>query len=79
MKPWRADAARDYLEQQDKRVTGAAAILKTSPAELVSRLESLVDERKKLERELAEAKKALALGGGRPVKRGSDESMASSS
>jgi len=57
-------AAREYLEQQDKRVTAAAAILKASPAELVSRIESLVDERKKLERELAEAKKALALGGG---------------
>jgi alanyl-tRNA synthetase len=57
-------AARDYLEQQDKRVAAAAALLKTSPADLVSRIESLVDERRKLERELAEAKKALALGGG---------------
>jgi alanyl-tRNA synthetase len=57
-------AARDYLEQQDKRVSAAAAVLKTTPAELVSRLESLVDERRKLERELAEARKALALGGG---------------
>ena len=57
-------AARDYLDQQDKRVAAAAAALKTSPAELVSRIESLMDERKKLERELAEAKKALALGGG---------------
>ena len=57
-------AARDYLEQQDKRVSAAAALLKTTPAELVSRVESLVDERRKLERELAEAKKALALGGG---------------
>ena len=57
-------AAREYLEQQDKRVTAAATILKTSPSELVNRIESLMDERKKLERELAEAKKALALGGG---------------
>ncbi|MDP1701764.1 MAG: alanine--tRNA ligase [Aestuariivirga sp.] len=57
-------AARDYLEQQDKRVTAAAALLKTTPADLVSRVESLVDERRKLERELAEARKALALGGG---------------
>ncbi len=57
-------AARDYLEQQDKRVAAAAALLKTTPSELVSRVESLVDERRKLERELAEAKKALALGGG---------------
>ena len=57
-------AAREYLDQQDKRVAAAAAALKTSPAELVSRIESLMDERKKLERELTEAKKALALGGG---------------
>ena len=57
-------AARDYLDQQDKRVAAAAAILKTSPSEVVSRIESLLDERKKLERELSDVKKALALGGG---------------
>ena len=65
-------AARDYLDQQDKRVAAAAAALKTSPSELVSRIESLMDERKKLERELAEAKKALALGGGGAENRDSD-------
>ena len=53
-----------YLEEQDRRVAAAAALLKTSPSEIVTRIESLMDERKKLERELAEAKKALALGGG---------------
>ena len=57
-------AAREYLEMQDARVNAAAAALKTSPAELIPRIESLVDERRKLERELAEAKRALALGGG---------------
>ena len=57
-------AAREYLDMQDKRVMAASAILKSSPADLVSRLESLMDERKKLERELAEAKKALAMGSG---------------
>ncbi len=57
-------AAREYLDLQDKRVAAAAAMLRTAPSELVSRIESLIDERKKLERELAEAKKALALGGG---------------
>jgi alanyl-tRNA synthetase len=57
-------AAREYLEMQDKRVAAAAAVLKTSPSDLVSRIENLLDERKKLERELAEAKKTLALGGG---------------
>ncbi len=56
-------AAREYLALQDKRVMAASALLKTSPSDLVSRLESLMDERKKLERELSEAKKALALGG----------------
>jgi alanyl-tRNA synthetase len=56
-------AAREYLDMQDKRVNAAAAILKTSSSDLVARIESLLDERKKLERELAEAKKALALGG----------------
>ena len=57
-------AAYDYLELQNSRVSAAAAALKTSPADLISRIESLIDERKKLERELAEAKKAMALGAG---------------
>ncbi len=57
-------AARAYLEEQDRRVQAAAAALKTAPAEIVARIETLLDERRKLERELAEAKKALALGGG---------------
>jgi alanyl-tRNA synthetase len=57
-------AARAYLEEQDRRVQAAAAALKTSPADVVTRIEALMDERRKLERELAEAKRALALGGG---------------
>ena len=57
-------AARAYLEEQDRRVQAAAAALKASPADVVTRIETLIDERRKLERELAEAKKALALGGG---------------
>ena len=35
-----------------------------APEEVPSRLTALLDERKRLERELADAKKALALGGG---------------
>ncbi len=57
-------AARAYLEEQDRRVQAAAAALKTAPADIVSRIEVLIDERRKLERELAEVKKQLALGGG---------------
>ncbi|MCC0029203.1 MAG: alanine--tRNA ligase [Brucellaceae bacterium] len=56
--------ARAYLDAQDQRVKDAAALLKTSPAELLPRLETLVEERRKLERELAEARKKLAMGGG---------------
>ena len=41
-----------------------AAALKTSPDEAAGRVATLVEERKRLEKELAEAKRALALGGG---------------
>jgi alanyl-tRNA synthetase len=58
------DAARAYLVEQDKRVAQAAAALKVSQSDVVSRIETLVEERRKLERELAEARKALAMGGG---------------
>ena len=58
------DAARSYLVQQDQRVHAAAGILKVSPAELVARVEAMVDERRKMERELTEARRALAMSGG---------------
>jgi alanyl-tRNA synthetase len=58
------EAARHYLNEQDKRVSELATVLKASPGDLVARVSQLVDERRKLERELSEAKKALAMGGG---------------
>ncbi|MGE0238082.1 MAG: alanine--tRNA ligase [Parvibaculaceae bacterium] len=58
------EAARRYLEAQDRRVLAAASVLRVTPSDVVHRIETLLDERKKLERELAEAKKQLALGGG---------------
>ena len=39
-------------------------MLRTTPDDVEARVAALLDERRKLERELAEAKKALALGGG---------------
>ncbi len=57
------DAARNYLVQQDQRVQAAASVLKVAPHELVARVEVLVEERRKMERELTEARKALAMGG----------------
>lgn len=58
------EAARLWLGDRDAKLREAAAALKTSPDEVPGRIAALVDERRKLEKELAEAKKALALGGG---------------
>ncbi|WP_333793990.1 alanine--tRNA ligase [Hyphomicrobium sp.] len=57
------DGARAYLADADQRLKEAAAVLKTRPEELVERLHVLVEERKQLERQLADAKRQIALGG----------------
>ncbi len=58
------EAARAYLNEQDERVKTLANTLKVQPGDVLGRVEALLDERRKLERELTEAKKKLALGGG---------------
>src|SRR3546814_1563973 len=58
------DAARRWFEARDEKLRETAAVLKASPDEVPARVAALVEERKRLERDLAEAKKALALGGG---------------
>ena len=58
------EAARNWLVARDEAVRSIAATLKTSPDEAPARVVALVEERKRLEKELAEAKRALALGGG---------------
>lgn len=58
------EGARLWLNARDERLREAAAALKTTPDDVPARVAALVEERRKLERELAEAKKALALGGG---------------
>jgi alanyl-tRNA synthetase len=58
------EAARQWLSDRDSKLREAAATLKASPDEVPARIASLVEERRKLERELADAKKALAMGGG---------------
>ncbi|TXR51126.1 alanine--tRNA ligase [Phyllobacterium endophyticum] len=57
------EAARRYLEEQDERVKAIAGVLKSTPAETLARVSALMDERRKLERELTEARKQLALSG----------------
>jgi alanyl-tRNA synthetase len=58
------EAARQWLGERDHKLREAAATLKSSPDEVPARIAALVEERKRLERELADAKKALAMGGG---------------
>jgi alanyl-tRNA synthetase len=58
-----SEGARRYLTGQAELARDAAAALKTSAAELPARVAQLAEERRKLERELGEAKKALALAG----------------
>lgn len=58
------EAARAYLASRDEKLRETAAVLKATPDEVPARVAALVEDRRRLERELADAKKALALGGG---------------
>ncbi len=57
-------AAKAWLDDQLAIARSVADALKTPVAEAPARLKSLLEERRTLERALAEAKKRLALGGG---------------
>jgi len=57
------DAARVWLNGRDEALKAAAAALKTSPDDVPARVAQLAEALKKAERELADAKKALALSG----------------
>ncbi|MGF1604858.1 MAG: alanine--tRNA ligase [Rhodothalassiaceae bacterium] len=69
------EAARRYLLQQEQALKDAAGALKVAPAELVDRVRSLSEERRRLERELAEAKKQLALSGGAKAEQPAQEDV----
>ncbi|MCA1654321.1 MAG: DHHA1 domain-containing protein, partial [Sphingomonadales bacterium] len=58
------ETARQWLLARDERLRETAASLKAAPDEVPARVAALIEERRKLERELAEAKKALAMGRG---------------
>jgi alanyl-tRNA synthetase len=57
------EAARQWLTHRDEQLRAVAASLKTTPDEAATRVAALVEQSRKLERELAEARKALALAG----------------
>ena len=56
-------AAEAYLAEEEGILREAAATLRTTPTELPARIANLVEERKRLERELSEARRALANAG----------------
>ena len=57
------DAARQFLADQDRRLRDTAALLRASPDDVPERVQALLDERRQMERELADARKALAMAG----------------
>jgi len=57
-------AALDHVTRQEAALTEAAAALKAAPAQVAERVAALLDERKRLERELAGLRRKLATGGG---------------
>ena len=71
------EGARAYLEEQDQRVKDVASVLRTRPEELVARVKSLVEERKTLEKQLADARRQLALGGNAQSAAGNDDAVRS--
>jgi alanyl-tRNA synthetase len=53
-----------YVRQLEGAIKNASKLVKAGPNELPEKIERLIDDTKKLEKELAEAKRKLAFGGG---------------
>jgi len=58
------EGARNWVVGREEALKSIAATIKATPEEAPARVIALLEERRRLERELAEAKKQLALGGG---------------
>jgi alanyl-tRNA synthetase len=57
-------AAIDYMRQREEWLDEVAAELKAGPADVPQRVHALIEERRKLEREIADLRRKLASGGG---------------
>jgi alanyl-tRNA synthetase len=58
------EAARLHLVGEARILKDLTGLLKAQPGEAAERLAGLIEERRRLERELSEARKKLAMGGG---------------
>ncbi len=56
-------SALKLIEEADRRLAEAASTLRVAPAEVPARVAALLEERRKLEREIGELRKKLATGG----------------
>ena len=57
------DAAERFVREEEATLRQSASLLRTTPSDLSNRIGQLVEDRKRLERELAETRKKLATGG----------------
>jgi alanyl-tRNA synthetase len=62
------EAARQHLARRDSQLKDVAGLFKVSPDEVAGRVETLLAERRALEKELSETKTKLALSGGGAAK-----------
>ena len=69
------EAARMWLENQAGLAKQAADAIKVPTHDLPTRIKALIDDRKQLERQLAEAKKKLAMGGGSAAQESGPETL----
>ncbi len=70
------EGARQWLVDRDNRLRSIAASLKASPDEVPQRVAAMAEQVRKLERELADAKRQLALGGGSGAEASGPEEIA---
>ncbi|TCD05422.1 alanine--tRNA ligase [Erythrobacteraceae bacterium CFH 75059] len=58
------EAARQWLVDRDSIARAIAGMVRTTPEEAVDRVTALIEDKRRLERELAAAKRELAMAGG---------------
>jgi alanyl-tRNA synthetase len=58
------DAARRHLAAESRKLKELAGLLKATPQDSAERLVAVIEDRRKFERDLADARKKLAMGGG---------------
>jgi alanyl-tRNA synthetase len=69
------DAARKHLAAESRKLHDLAAMMKVSTADIEARFAQVLDERKRLERELSDTRKKLAMSGGGKAAGAADDAV----